>query len=159
LQGRSAGYTGQDLQKLYAFVTSEENVQEDVQGSILNGDVVYSAQGNIVSKTTVSTLENTFVEKDACDLVERLYNALAAVFESEELIGDVRCFDDNNASGSSVFIHVENADGEEVISIQNGDPSTSVNPWEDFKGEYEAWRLENPCPTVVVQDVSAAVSR
>jgi hypothetical protein len=26
------------------------------------------------------------------------------------------------------------------------DPNTSVNPWEEFKAEYEAWRTDNPCP-------------
>jgi hypothetical protein len=156
LKGRAAGYTGKDLAKLYAIMTmGKENVQEDVQGTI--GDIVYSAQGNIVSKTTVSTLQSTFVSDGACDLVERLYNSLAAVFESQELIGDIRCFDDNNAAGSSVFIHVDNADGSEVISIQNRDPNTSVNPWEEFKGEYEAWREDNPCPAA--QDVNTAVSR
>lgn len=157
LQGRSAGYTGSSLDRLYALTNPfvAANVQEDVQGTL--GDIAYSAQGNIVSTTTVSTLADTFVSDGACDLVERLYNSLAAVYESEELIGDVRCFDDNGAAGATVFIHVDNADGTEVISIENGDPSTSVNPWEEFKGEYEAWRLDNPCPTVV-QDADVAVS-
>ena len=132
-----------------------DNVQVDLQGTL--GDIAYSAQGNIVSNTTVSTLADTFESDGACDLVERLYNSLAAVYESEELIGDVRCFGDNGAAGASVFIHVDNADGTEVISIENGDPSTSVNPWEEFKGEYEAWRLDNPCPTIV-HDADVAVS-
>lgn len=154
LQGLAAGYTGKSLEKLYAFMTSKENVQEDVQGTV-GGDLVYSAQGNIVSPTTVSTLQNTFTTDGACDLVERLYNSLAAVFEAQELIGDVRCFDTNGAAGSSIFIHVDNPDGSEVISIQNEDPSTSINPWEEFRGEYEAWRADNPCP---VTEVSAAVS-
>jgi hypothetical protein len=69
------------------------------------------------------------------------------VFESQELIGDIRCFDKNNAAGSSVFIHMDNPDGSEQISIWNQDPNTSVNPWEEFKGNYEAWRMDNPCPS------------
>jgi hypothetical protein len=145
LQEQAAGYTGKNLDKVYAIMTfGKENVQEDVQGTV--GDVVYSAQGNIVSKTTISTLTDTFTSDGACDLVERLYNSLAAVFESPELIGDIRCFDTNNAAGSSVFIHVDNPDGSEQISIRNQDPNTSVNPWEEFKAEYEAWRTDNPCP-------------
>ena len=155
LQGRAAGYTGKNLDKLYAVMTrGKENVQEDVQGTL--GDIVYSAQGNIVSSTTVSTLEDTFIFDGACDLVERLYNSLAAVFESDELIGDIRCFDTNESAGSAVFIHVDNPDGSEVISIQNGDPNTSVDPWEEFKGEYEAWRADNPCPAA--EEASIAVS-
>lgn len=153
LQGLAAGYTGESLEDLYTLLTSQENVQEDKQGTV--GDFVYSAQGNIVSPTTVSTLQDAFIADGSCDLVERLYNSLAAVFESEELIGDVRCFDTNEAAGSSVFIHVEN--GSEVISIQNQNPNTTVNPWEEFKDEYEAWRADNPCPTAA-QDVSAATS-
>jgi hypothetical protein len=42
---------------------------------------------------------------------------------------------------------VDNPDGSARISIQNQDPNTSVNPWEEFKGEYEAWRMDNPCPS------------
>jgi hypothetical protein len=155
LHKRAAGYTGKNLDKLYAVMTGgKENVQENVQGTV--GDIVYSAQGNIVSKTTVSTLEDTFISDGACDLVERLYKSLAAVFESETLIGDIRCFNTNESAGSSVFIHVDNPDGSEVISIQNGDPNTSVDPWEEFKGEYEAWRAENPCPAA--KDASIAFS-
>jgi hypothetical protein len=49
------------------------------------------------------------------------------VFESPELIGDIRCFDTNNAAGSSVFIHVDNPDGSEQISIRNQDPNRAVD--------------------------------
>eukprot|EP00956_Cyclotella_meneghiniana_P040819 scaffold206223_cov23-Cyclotella_meneghiniana.AAC.1 len=47
LQGRSAGYTGSSLDRLYAITQpfAPDNVQEDVQGTL--GDIAYSAQGNI----------------------------------------------------------------------------------------------------------------
>jgi hypothetical protein len=156
LERRAAGYTGKDLDTLYYFLTfGAENVQEDKQGA--QGDsIVYSAQGNIVSKTTVSTLSNTFATAEACDLVERLYLSLAAVYEADgELVGDIRCFNTNNAAGSSVFIHVDNAEGSEIIHIENESPSTFVDPWSDFKTAYEQWRSANPCSSV--QEFNTAV--
>ncbi|KAL7514962.1 hypothetical protein ACHAWX_000801 [Stephanocyclus meneghinianus] len=157
LERRAAGYTGKDLDRLYYFLTfGAENVQEDTQGT--HGDsIVYSAQGNVVSKATVSTLSNTFMSAEACDLVERLYLSLAAVYEAEgELIGDIRCFDTNKAAGSSVFIHVDNSEGSEIIHIQNESPSMFVDPWSDFKTAYLHWRSANPCP--MVQEFKPAAS-
>jgi hypothetical protein len=45
LQQQAAGYTGKDLDELYAICMpfGKDSVQEDVQGTV--GDVVYSAQG------------------------------------------------------------------------------------------------------------------
>ena len=143
--GESAGYTGKDIRKMYYSMMSGKESNQDIQGTY--GDIVYTAQGNIVSRTAVSTLSDTFTEDGACDLVERLYNSLAAVFESQELIGDMRCFDKNHAAGSTLFIHVDNADGTEVIHIQNENPDDYVNPWEEFQTEYDEWRSKNPCPS------------
>ncbi|KAL3804345.1 hypothetical protein HJC23_011273 [Cyclotella cryptica] len=157
LERRAAGYTGKDLDRLYYYLTfGAENVQEDAQGT--HGDsIVYSAQGNIVSKTTVSTLSNTFESAEACDLVERLYLSLAAVYEADAgLIGDIRCFNTNNAAGSSVFIHVENSEGSEIIHIENESPSAYIDPWSDFKSAYKQWRSENPCSSV--QEFNHAIS-
>ena len=160
LKGRSAGYTGKDLENLYVdigFNFSEvgyHHVQQDIQGRY-GKNIVYSAQGNIVSNSTVSTLSETFTHVEACDLSERLFLSLEAVFEAEgDYVGDIRCFDTNGASGSSVFIHVDNSDGTEVIHIENSDPDPAENPWPMFKAVYEQWRQENPCETI-----SGALSR
>jgi hypothetical protein len=151
LQGRHAGYTGANIEDLYMLIgynytagESTHHVQQDAQGTYDN--IVYSAQGNIVSDATVPTLSNTFETVEACDLAERLFLSLAAVFEADELTGDIRCFDSNGASGSTVFIHVDGEDGSEVIHIDNDEnPSLTENPWEGFKAKYEVWRKENPC--------------
>eukprot|EP00956_Cyclotella_meneghiniana_P009924 scaffold13726_cov82-Cyclotella_meneghiniana.AAC.1 len=153
LQGRADGYTGINVTDANTFPTP--NVQEDTQGNV--GTIAYSAQGNIVTNTTVSTLKNTFVaDTGACDLVERLYNTLAAVYESPTLpaltVGDVRCFGSNGAPGSSVFIRVDNADGSTVVNIENDNPDESVNPWTEFKTKYQTWRSNNPCSFEKVGD-------
>ena len=97
----------------------------------------------------MTTLSDTFTLVEACNLVERLFLSLKAVFEAEgDLVGDIRCFDTNGASGSSVFIHVDNADGTEAIHIENSDPDPAENPWPMFKAAYGQWREENPCKTM-----------
>lgn len=158
LEGRAAGYTGSELEDLYFFMgynftdpsyQGSTHVEQDLQGTF--GSTVYSVQGNIVSDTTVTTLSEAFSTVEACDLVERLYLSLAAIYENEsDIVGDIRCFDSNFAAGSSAFIHVDNSDGTEMIHIENETPDTTVNPWPEFKAQYEKWREENPCGSVAI---------
>lgn len=156
LTGRSAGYTGKDLEALYflpqvGFSFNDvgyQHKQSHTNGTV-GSDIVYTAQGNIVTNDTIPILSETFETVDACDLAERLYLSLAAVYEAEGgLEGDVRCFESHNASGSSVFIHVDAADGTEVINIDLTDSlNQNINQWPAFKEKYEEWRSDNPCTT------------
>ena len=143
LQGRADAYTGQNLTDVHA--NHAANVQEHSHGTV--GTIAYSAQGNVVANNTVSKLKDTFVaDTGACDLAERLYNSLAAVYEAQPLLGDVRCFGTiTNAAGSTTFIRVENADGTTAISIDEDSPT---NPWPNLKLKYQTWRSSNPCPNI-----------
>ncbi|KAL3781830.1 hypothetical protein HJC23_011139 [Cyclotella cryptica] len=152
LQLRAAGYTGVDIQDYYTRIGFDLSAgwlypytPIDIQG-VYGSDIVYSAQGDIVSATTVTTLSDTFSTVAACDLAERLYLSLQAVYEAAGgPIGDVRCFDTNGASGSSIFLHVDDSAGNTIVHIETSSPSTTVDPWPQFKSDYLSWRASNSC--------------
>ena len=147
----SAGYTGAGLDAYYTAlgITSllyPSYVNQDNQG-LVNNTVVYSALGSLVSDNSITTLTNAFSAVNACDLAERLFLSLAAIYESPILLGDVRCFL-NGSPGRSIFIHIDDPAGNEVIHIETNPQLLLNNPWQSFKNEYNAWRVLNPCPTV-----------
>ena len=141
LLGRADAYTGQNLTDVNA--KSGPNVEEHSSGTV--GTMAYSAQGDVVTNNTVSTMRDTFVaDTGACDVAERLYNSLAAVYESSTSIGDVRCLGDPfNVPGLTAYIRVDNADGTKAINIEEGGIG---NPWPALKVKYQTWRASNPCP-------------
>ncbi|KAL7479420.1 hypothetical protein ACHAW6_010842 [Cyclotella cf. meneghiniana] len=161
LQLRAAGYTGVDIQDYYTqlgFGISTgwpyPYTPIDIQG-LYGSDIVYSAQGDIVSATTVTTLSDTFSTVAACDLAERLYLSLQAVYEDAGgPIGDVRCFDSNGSSGSTIFLHVDDSSGNTIIHIETATPSTTVDPWPQFKADYLSWRASNSCAPTSSPSVS-----
>ncbi|KAL7481337.1 hypothetical protein ACHAW6_007018 [Cyclotella cf. meneghiniana] len=165
LQLRAAGYTGVEIQDYYIQLGYDLSVgwpynytQVDIQG-VLGSKIVYSAQGDIVSDTTVAILSDTFSSVKACDLAERLYLSLESVYEdSGGLIGDVRCFDTNGASGSSIFLHVDDSAGNTLVHIETSSPSTTVDPWPLFKADYLSWRTSNSCAPTSSPTVSKAPS-
>lgn len=158
LQSRAAGFTGNSI-KAYYFSdgdTEEEYntnyTQEDIQGTYQT--FTYSAQGNIVAYNTVDTLVEGFVGSamdQGCDLADRLYRAVTAVDDAitdTNFVGDVRCIE-ANWPGFSAFVHVDNPDGTVALHIDVvGDPNNQTNPIDRLRTQYEAWRMENPCPAI-----------
>lgn len=148
----AAGYTGNELDAYYSAVDSLSSLtglllpdfQQHLQGLVGN-TLVYSAQGSHVSSASVTTLSTTFSSVSACDLAERLYLTLAAVYEVSTLLGDVNCLL-NGAPGSSIFLHIDAQDGSEIIHIESIAGALFDNPWLAFKTAYDAWRVVNPCP-------------
>jgi len=128
LVGNTAGYTGEDLDPLYEVLGNQPSFQTDQQGRV--GNYSYSAQGNVVSEQTVPILASTFeqglllgntsdvtaddlvndVAADDCDFVQRLWDAVMAVYENEE--GDTRCPEHGAAVA---FLHVEHENGDDLF--------------------------------------------
>jgi len=123
LVGNTAGYTGEDLDPLYEVLGNQPSFQTDQQGTV--GNYSYSAQGNVVSEQTVPILALTFeqglllgsnvaaddlgndVAADDCDLVQRLWDAVMAVYENKE--GDTRC-PEHGAAVAFLNVEHENSD-------------------------------------------------
>ena len=165
--GRSAGYTG-DLIKDFYFVNglTEEamgvNYTQTHQASSV-GNFTSQAQGNIVTEDTVSNLTIIFHESRGCDLADKLYHAIITPYlvtqeakdaglDKTHWMGDVRCFqsEKNEQSASSIFLHVDAADGTEVVHIDivsDEIGGQTINPLPFFQEQYLAWRNENPCPS------------
>jgi uncharacterized Ntn-hydrolase superfamily protein len=144
LQLRADAYTGTQITDYYVDIgfdlaTYGSYVSMDIQG-LAGSDIVYSAQGDIVSATTVDILAGTFSLVSACDLAERLYLALEAV-HSDPTLGDVRCL---NSKGS-IFIHVEDSSGATILHIETTDATS--DPWIQFQTDYLTWRALNDCPS------------
>lgn len=148
-QGRTAGYTGSDLDELYSRFGFAASCQTDQQ--VVRGNYTISAQGNIVTEPTIPLLIGTFLETpigDAsnesglCDLAARLFAASNAVNLANE--GDIRC---SGIPGTLAFLRVDTVAGETVIDIDIGYSARtgSVNPFIELKIAYEAWRNENGC--------------
>lgn len=174
-QGRSAGHTGPSIDDMYAsavYAGLQPNVQEDKQGKTASGEIAFTAQGNIVSADTVSILVNGFQQgndTEACFLADRLYNALVAVDEANtkarsdpnatpdnNFVGDVRCesghyFQNHLLTpgfgfpGLQAYLHVEDQYGNEVLHIE-AKPIGGVNPIDQIRSEYKAWRAQKNCP-------------
>ena len=140
LSGNSAGYTGSELEKIYNIFGYEPSSQTDEQGMF--DSFSFSAQGNIVSEHTVPTLASSFqAEEGACDLAQRLMNAITSVHAAGD--GDRRCA---NGVGSVAFVHVDGADGQEVIHIDVPfEDEEGFDAFAILKESFLEWRALNPC--------------
>ena len=129
----------------------------------------YVAQGNIVSLNTVQAMADGF-EKDACDLAERLFHALTIVDDlntqanatgtndQDDFVGDVRCEEMNGFPGYQAFVHVDfggqkppmHLESNVLLNNWNVIPgimaNSTVNPFDDLRKQYNAWRANNSCP-------------
>ena len=155
LDGNFAAWTGESIAPLYESEGTFETAQND-QGSS-DERFAYSAQGNVVTNTTVSSLilgfegqiEEIDNEQDECDdLAARLMQAMLAVQLNGD--GDERCiradFDPMDAVGTpaaGAFLKVEAADGIVVVDIVIG--LGLVDPTIELKEQYDEWRAKNPC--------------
>lgn len=138
--GRPASYTGIALEPVYELLGFMPSSQMDQQGGF--DSFSFAAQGNVVSEPTVSILASTFQEKDACDLAQRLMNAITAVHAAG--VGDTRCA---NGVGSVAFLHVDAANEQEVIHIDViFQDEEGFDPFDALKDSFDEWRGNNPCP-------------
>jgi hypothetical protein len=164
LMGRAEGYTGDRIKDYYVSVGLTETAlglnytQEPITGKL--DTFTFSAQGNAISAPTVPTLVKNF-EMEGCDLADLLYHALIATSHMTEIavqadsaadfVGDVRCPGQNGAPGLGTFLHVDSADGTEVVHIDITESMVGVGntgrPFGMFAAEYNTtWREANPCP-------------
>lgn len=141
-----AAWTGAAIAPLYVAIGFNGTTQED-RGGVVNNRYTYSAQGNFVTKNTVSALESGF---SGCDLPDMLMNALLNVSDSGN--GDMRClradFLPTEISGipaAGGFLKVQSDQGNYIIDLNVVGDGT-VDPTIELKQRYNEWRAENPCP-------------
>jgi len=120
---------------------------EDTNGNV-RGRYSFHAQGNVVAEDTVPSLLDGFLGGDIdiyqCDMGGRLMSAMSRVIERD--LGDMRCINDHNGtSASGAFLHIDNADGTELIHL-NTKGDGSFEPVEEMRREFLEWRKSNPCP-------------
>jgi len=171
LMGRAAGYEDPTLKEFY-YDTGE--IDEMGGGSLFNytqnhmtGTVdtfAYSAQANICTQNTVSTLVDNFVQGNSiggpCDLADRLYRAISAptlmlreamrTNDTSLMAGDVRCFGNsfggytgpNPQTALTMYLHVDNPDGSELVHIDIVNPPDDpfADPFIAFEQSYKVWR-------------------
>jgi hypothetical protein len=171
LMGRAAGYEDPTLKEFY-YDTGD--IDEMGGGSLFNytqnhmtGTIdtfAYSAQANICTQNTVSTLVDNFVQGNSaggpCDLADRLYHAISAptlmlreamrTNDTSLMAGDVRCFGNsfggntgpNPQTALTMYLHVDNPDGSELVHIDIVNPTDNpyADPFIAFEQSYKAWR-------------------
>lgn len=134
VEGRSARATGPEAQPYAA----------DLGGEVVDGRFVFTIQGNILtSQRVLEQAREAFVAMDGCDLADRLVRGLeAAGLEGE---GDSRCTDEGRPA-KSAYIDVTGPEGARLhISIPDVSPA---DPIPMLRAEYDAWRLQHPCPKI-----------
>lgn len=138
LMGRSAGFTG----------TRTNDWKGDVQGA--HEGFVYSMQGNILTGPEVlAAMEPEF---RGCDLAARLMASLEA--GGRDGMGDNRCTDTGIPSDGA-FIQVDRRDEPEWLLIR-AENVAPANPVEIVRAQFDAWRVDHPCPIVAVDAGSDA---
>lgn len=110
----------------------------DRQG-VVDG-IQYVVAGNILTGAPVLDRTEAAFTAEGCDLAERLVRALEAGAENGE--GDSRCTPDRPST--TAYLRVEGGRNDAPrIEIDIVD---SLDPLAALRAQYEAWRLENPCP-------------
>ncbi|MEZ4373630.1 MAG: DUF1028 domain-containing protein [Polyangiaceae bacterium] len=107
---------------------------------------VVSAQGNFLSAPDVLERARRGFEADACDLPERLINALLAA--GSEGGGDARCTP-SGTPAQSALIGVDPPDfpqGNYLELVSQVYEPVSEDPLPSLKIQFEGWRGVHPCP-------------
>lgn len=157
------GYTGKSLETVYESEGIENTEQIDVgvdrndedADESIRGRYSFHAQGNVVAEDTVTSLLDGFIGGDEdviyqCDMAGRLMSAMSRVVERD--LGDMRCINDHNGtSASGAFLHIDNADGTELIHL-NIIGDGSFEPVEEMREEFLEWRKSNPCPVDIAAE-------
>lgn len=147
------GYTGSSLQEVYDDIFQiKDTVQIDKGAGRSNNDedsgrYSFHAQGNVVKDGTVDSLYDGFVEggdgSNICDMALRLMAAMDKVLKDGG--GDMRCINEHNGiSATGAFLHIDEADGKELIHINIVGDGT-FEPLEKLRQEFFAWKEGNPC--------------
>ncbi len=131
MQGRSAGFTGQNTTQWTG----------DIQGSV-NG-IIYSAQGNILTgQPVVQRTFDRFAAQTSCDLTANLWEALKAGRAESE--GDSRCTP-NGIPSDSAFIRVVDSAGNIIVNLSVVGDSPE-DPLDRLQVLFDQWRATSPCP-------------
>lgn len=105
--------------------------------------LVYSAQGNLLTGEAVVSRTADRFEAGGCDLAARLMGALEAGRQAGE--GDARCTP-RGVPSDSAFIRVQDAAGGTVLALSIVDTGDQ-DPVTLLRAQFDAWRVENPCPS------------
>ncbi len=106
------------------------------------GSFVYSAQGNILTGPQVVTQAADAFEGGGCDLADRLMNALLAGAQGG--IGDSRCTPDGIPSDGA-YLRIDPLPPQDAVFLRVDDTSPQ-DPLQLLNQQYQAWRVQNPCP-------------
>jgi uncharacterized Ntn-hydrolase superfamily protein len=132
IKGQSATFTGM----------STVGWTGDLKGA--TGPFTYAIQGNMLTdKAVLSQAEAAFVA-GGCDLEDRLMRALEAGAKHGQ--GDKRCLP-NEIPADAAFLRVEEPSGNIRIFIEVTNTSPK-NPLLGLRDQFDAWRLNNPCPSL-----------
>jgi uncharacterized Ntn-hydrolase superfamily protein len=129
--GRSARSTGPEAQPYAA----------DIGGSAAKERFVFTIQGNILTSSRVLEMAREGFGMGGCDLADRLVRGLEMAGAEGE--GDSRCTPDGRPA-KSAYVDVTGPEGARLhISIPDVSPA---DPIPLLRAEYNAWRLDHPCP-------------
>ena len=149
MKGQSAGYTGENLDEVYASFGFEPSNQSDFQVEDEDGRFVYSVAGNIVTDATHSILRQAFAGLNdqvgvGCDLADRLFKSIDAVSLAGE--GDIRCV---GRPGTIAFVRVQDMEGNDIVNIDIPLDMTVENfdPYPALREQYNTFRAAKPCLT------------
>jgi len=139
--GRSARSTGPEAQPYAA----------DIGGSTAEGRFVFTTQGNILTSGRVLDQARDGFVMGGCDLADRLVRGLEMAGAEAE--GDSRCTPDGRPA-KSAYVDVTGPEGARLhISVPDVSPA---DPIPLLRAEYDAWRLDHPCPVAADPPVMPA---
>jgi uncharacterized Ntn-hydrolase superfamily protein len=132
LEGEAFGFTG----------GNNIDYAGDKQGML--GSLHYSVQGNTLTSEAVISQADTAMQSEACDLPQRLMEALIAGADNDE--GDNRCTP-NGIPSDSAYIRVDDINGNAVIELEvkgTGEESAVAA----LKEAFDTWRSANACAPI-----------
>ena len=99
--------------------------------------------GNLLTgQSVLDAAQAGFQDPTACDLEERLLNALVAA--SADGLGDARCVVEGRPARAT-WLHVAGSNGSADLDIAV-DAAAGVNPIPEVVSRFQEWRSSHPCP-------------
>lgn len=129
-EGRAAGFTGSDCGP-----HAGHQVGRDPR-------YVWAVQGNLLTGSPVLERTAAAFARGACDLPERLLQAMEAGAENGE--GDARCTP-QGLPADSAFLAVISPLGAEHDLVLTADEAVEESPLVSLRRQLEAWRAQHPC--------------
>lgn len=144
--GGFAGFSGLDAEPFAGHLdASDASFSVGVAGNFLTGAAVLDAAAL------------GFRDEAACDLEERLVNALVA--SSADGLGDARCVVEGRPA-QAVWLHVASSNGEAVFDLDiSVDAATGFDPTLEVLERFSEWRGSHPCPVRPEMPNTASASR